>query len=260
MSSTQIFAVPITQTTRTKGAKDFVKYAMEKRGHFFAATPNAEILLEAQKNPQLKKFLKSCVLNFADSVSLQWAVEAQAQKWSKIRALFELFFLPIRKNTWETLPERVSGSDIFEDICREAAKKEVSIFLLGGMNGVANETKGLLEKKYSQIKIVGVSEKSPTDNSLIEEIQAVSPQIIFVAYGCPKQELWIAGNLKRIPSARIGMGIGGTFDFFAGKVTRAPKIFQKLGIEWLWRLIKEPKRFKRILNAVIMFPIKRLTR
>ncbi len=252
----KIFTIPIAQISRKEGAKNFVKYAEEEKGHFFASTPNAEILLKAQKNPKLKKFLKSCVLNFPDSVSMQWAAEYQAKNWSKIRAVFELFFLPIRKKKWKTIPERVCGSDVFEDICEEASKKNLKIFLLGGLGGVAEKTKNNLEADYPEIQIVGVSEASPNDINIIEEINKSEAQIIFTAYGCPTQELWIVENLKHIPSARIAMGIGGTFDFYAGKIIRAPKSFQKLGLEWLWRLIKEPKRIGRILNAVVVFPFK----
>lgn len=252
----KLFTVPITQTTRREGAKKFVQYALEEKGSFFTSTPNAENLLRGERCPELKRFLKCCVLNFPDSVSLLWAAEYQAKNWSKFRAIFELLFLPIRKKNWKTIPERVCGSDIFEDICAESAKQNVKIFLLGGFDGAAEKTKNKLEKKYPKIKIVGVSEASPKDKTVIEEIIKLKPQIIFTAYGCPNQELWIAENLKKIPSARIGMGIGGTFDFYSGKIIRAPKSFQKLGLEWLWRLIKEPKRFKRIMNAIVVFPVR----
>ncbi len=254
--SIRIFSIPITQITRRKGVNEFINYALEKKGNFFTSTPNAEILLKAQKNPELKKFLKSCVLNFPDSVSLLWAAEYQVKKWSKIRAIFELIFLPIRKKKWTTIPERVCGSDIFEDICEKSSKKNLKIFLLGGLDGVAQKTTKKLEKKFPKIKIVGMSETAPNDKNIIEEIKKTEAQIIFVSYGCPKQELWIAENLKKIPSAKIAMGIGGTFDFYAGKIKRAPKIFQKLGLEWFWRLIKEPKRAGRIFNAVFVFPLK----
>ncbi len=255
----RIFTIPITQITREKGVKKFINYSLEKKGNFFTATPNAEILIEAQKNLELKKYLKSCVLNFADSVSLLWAAEYKANNWSKIRGIFELIFLPIRKKTWKTLPERVCGSDIFESICEEASKKNLKIFLLGGLNGVGLKTKKKLEIKYPKIKIVGTSEASPSDKNIIKKIKKSEATIIFISYGCPKQELWISENLKQIPSARIAMGIGGTFDFYAGEITRAPRFFQKLGLEWLWRLIRDPKRIKRIMNAVIIFPVKVLT-
>jgi len=255
----KLFSVPITQSTRQQGAKDFVRYAMEKKGAFYTATPNAEILLEAEKNPDLKKFLKSCVLNFPDSVSLRWAAEYQTKKWSKIRAILELLFLSWRKNKWKTIPQRVCGSDIFEDICREASEKNINLFLLGGLHGVASKTKELLEKKYPKIKIVGTSEGSPKDDELVKQIANTKPQIIFVAYGCPTQEFWIAQNLKKIPTARIAMGIGGTFDFMAGHIPRAPKFMQKLGLEWLYRLIKQPSRAGRIWKAVVVFPWKVLS-
>lgn len=250
------FSIPITPTTRAQGAKDFVRYAMEEKGTFYAATPNAEIILESEKNPGLKRFLKSCVLNFCDAVSLQWAIEYKAKEWSKLRAVFELLFLPLRRKNWDTIPKTVCGSDIFEDICREASTQGVKIFLLGGLNGVAQETKDILEKKYPKIKIVGLSEGSPKDDKLVSKIAKNNPQIIFVAYGCPSQEMWIARNLKKIPTARIAMGIGGTFDFMAGHIPRAPESVRKLGLEWCYRLFKQPTRAGRIWKAVVVFPWK----
>lgn len=255
MEPVNIFDIPITPITRKSGAWQFIEYAKKERGGYFAATPNAEILLEAQKNDALTAMLESCVLSFADSVSLLWAAEYNRKKWSKLQAVGELLLLPIRKKYWGALPETVSGSDIFEDICALAAEEDLKIFLLGGLDGVANETKSVLEQTYPKIQIVGTSEGSPQDDSIIEVIKTAGADIVFVAYGCPTQELWLAQNLEAT-GARIGMGIGGTFDFMAGKIPRAPQWMRKLGLEWLYRLVRQPSRFKRIWNAVVVFPWK----
>ncbi len=90
-------------------------------------------------------------------------------------------------------------------------------------------------------------------NNLIQRINKTQPDIIFIAFGAPKQEEWICENLKKMPSVKLAIGVGGSFDFVSGKVKRAPLILQKLGLEWLWRLILEPRRIKRIYNATVKF-------
>jgi N-acetylglucosaminyldiphosphoundecaprenol N-acetyl-beta-D-mannosaminyltransferase len=84
--------------------------------------------------------------------------------------------------------------------------------------------------------------------------------MLFVAFGAPNQELWIARNLAKMPSVKVAMGVGGAFDFIAGKQKRAPQIFRSLGLEWLYRLMREPRRIVRIINAVVVFPFLVITR
>src|SRR3989338_5352072 len=89
---------------------------------------------------------------------------------------------------------------------------------------------------------------------IIEHINAVKPEILFVALGHGRQEKWIYENFEKLPSVKLAMGVGGAFDFFAGRIRRAPKLLRSVGLEWLWRLILEPRRYGRILNAVLVFP------
>ena len=91
------------------------------------------------------------------------------------------------------------------------------------------------------------------NKQLIRRINNAQPEILFVALGAPKQEIWIYENLKKMPSVKLAMGVGGSFDFISGRIKRAPLIFQRLGLEWLWRLILEPRRIKRIYNATAKF-------
>jgi len=252
-----ILSIPLNKLTRKEASEKFVNFCNGKK-QVFTSTPNAEIILEAQKNEKLKKYLQECELNMADSVSLLWASMVQKFNWSYFRAILELLFLPFRKHSWnKILPEQVCGSDVFYDICKEAENKNKSIFLLGASEGVAEKTKNIIQKKYPKLKIVGAIAGSPLekdDELMIDEINKSKPDILFLAYGCPKQEMWIYRNLKKCTSVYVACGIGGTFDFVIGKIKRAPKIIRSLGFEWLWRLIQEPKRFKRIFRAVFVFP------
>ena len=255
--------IPITTLSKKDVIKAFVNFC-EGDEQISAATPNAEICLEAQKNPDLLKYLQKSELNLPDTVSLLWAATAQQQKWSNFRAILELLRLPWKKKYWnKAIPEQISGSDIFLDFCKAASENRKSIFLLGGQGQVAEKTKTVLQKKFPNLIIRGALSGSPkkTDEAWItNEIKKTKPDVLFVAYGCPAQELWISRNLKKCQSVKFAIGLGGTFDFIAGKKKRAPKILRKLGFEWLWRLSIEPSRINRIGNAVFKFPSTFLTK
>ncbi len=258
-----ILNIPISAVTRQEAVKLFLEHCISKKNSsIFSSTPNAEILLESRKNKKLSSYLKNCDLNLADSVSLLWAGMVQECRWSNFRAVIELVFLPFRKNGWKkTFPEQICGSDFFLDVCEVINKDKnpdnFSIFLLGGGNGIARKTKMQLQSDFPNLKIVGAMAGSPKpsfDKSIIKKINNVAPRLIFIAYGCPKQELWIARNLKKCKTVKIAMGIGGTFDFVSGKVKRAPKWMRSIGFEWMWRYILQPSRYKRIFSAVFVFP------
>lgn len=252
-----ILDIPLSALTAKESVEQFIRLAKTEKKHF-AATPNAEIILEAQKNPHLKTYLQDCALNFPDSTSLLWAGEYQTKKWWRIRAFFELLFLPFRKNSWRAFPERVTGADSFEKICQRASEENLSIALIGGGEGVGQKTANKLKENFPKIKITAHIDGLPFADFWKEETlkKLEGAQIIFVAFGCPKQELWIKENLEKIKSAHIALGIGGSFDFYIGKLSRAPQWMQKMGLEWLFRLFQEPSRWKRIFNAVVVFPWK----
>ncbi len=193
------------------------------------ATVNPEFLVTAKKDSKFKQILNHTELNICDGAGIQIM--------SKILH---------RKNI-----KRITGVEVATLLCKICAQEKKSIFFLGGRNVVEAATLKM-KKRYPNLKIAGFAEGAP--NELLDEINISKPDAILVAYGAPAQEKWIKQFHKEIPSLRIGIGIGGTFDFWAGKMKRAPKFAQKIGIEWLWRLAQEPKiRAKRIWRAVFVF-------
>ena len=203
-----------------------------------------------------------------------WGVEKNVKKLQVfISTLLKLLF--DSKHRKNILKYRTHGIDLIYKICGLENIKNKRIFLLGAEEGIARETAKVLSERYDDLNIVGAevgirpeifnfsaqggpalgwqSTFNKLNDNLIQRINETKPNIILVAFGAPKQEVWIYENLKKLPSVKLAIGIGGSFDFISGKTKRAPLIFQRSGLEWLWRLIKEPKRIKRIYNATVRF-------
>ncbi|MBU4368656.1 WecB/TagA/CpsF family glycosyltransferase, partial [Patescibacteria group bacterium] len=153
------------------------------------------------------------------------------------------------------LTERISGIDLIDEIIKNFGR-DYKIFLLGGKESVAKLAAEKLKERFPDIKIAGFfsgDAGEAGDSATVSAINQAKPDILFIAFGAPKQEKWIARNLKKIPSVRLAIGVGGAFDIISGKIKRAPRWMRRLGLEWLWRLIQEPRRIGRIYNATIKF-------
>jgi len=281
----KILGIQIDNISRTEALKTALEYTKTNKQHFIV-TPNPEILLEAYKtehqathktsqknntNINFKEVLNSANLKIPDGIGLLWAakyikITSPSKKhqtknltnniiktWKWTYSLVAILLHP--KFIKTEIQERVTGTDLIQDICANTDKK---IFLLGAKQGIAEKTKKILEKKHSNIKIVGTYAGSPQEKhekEITEKINKSQAEILFVAYGAPAQEVWIYKNLSEISNIKLAIGIGGAFDFIAGERKRAPKWMRKIGLEWLYRIIKEPSRIKRIYNAIVKFPI-----
>ncbi|MBA2679130.1 MAG: WecB/TagA/CpsF family glycosyltransferase [Ktedonobacteraceae bacterium] len=146
-------------------------------------------------------------------------------------------------------PERVTGVDTVVALARRCAEENYRIYLLGAAPGVAEIAATRLRELTPGLEIAGTYAGSPApseEDELIERIRAARADVLYVAYGAPAQDLWIARNLARLPVA-VAMGVGGSFDFIAGRQRRAPQVMQRVGMEWLYRLYREPWRWRRML-------------
>jgi len=231
-------------------------------------TANAEYAVLAQKDQGLARISQKASLVTADGVGIIWAGKFLSIKTSKnkvlrffrsiFQAIYTLFALIFYKRyLYSIIPKRVVGSDLIYKISEQASKKGYKVFLLGGSEGVAEQAEKILKEKYNGLEVVGTYAGSPQETEKqIKIINDSSADILFVAWGQPKQEKWIKENLHRFTTVRVAIGVGGAFDHVTGKQKRAPKVFQKMGIEWLWRLITQPKRIVRVFKAVPVFIFK----
>ncbi len=263
MSRVHLFDIPF-DPIRMDEVQSRVQTLLSDGQQHVITTPNPEILLESLENRELKSFLQVSDLSIADGIGVLWATAFEkAKKESSSPLLFlhslSWIFLAPRKIR-SVLPERVTGVDSMEEVCRAAKEEGKGVFLLGGAEGVARAAGEILKAKIPSLNVAGSyagKPFGPDDETMRRMITESGAEILFVAFGCPKQERWIAENIPQLPSVKIAMGVGGSFDFIAGTVKRAPQWMKALGIEWLYRLIQEPrKRLPRIWRAVVVFPLR----
>ena len=221
-----INSVPIDAATRQEALNACRGFLCGSAPHLIV-TINPEMVVEAQKNIKFRAVLQKSDLALADGIGVAWAA-----RW-----------------LWGIKPERISGVDFMVDLCALAEREGASVFFLGGRGGVSEKTAEAMQEQFSKLRVAGSSEEPPIDLAIRHV------DILFVAFGAPKQELWIAEHLPDLSRVKIAMGVGGAFDMISGNKKRAPRAMRKLGLEWLWRLALQPSRIHRIFRAIVMFPL-----
>ncbi|PIS09037.1 glycosyltransferase [Candidatus Beckwithbacteria bacterium CG10_big_fil_rev_8_21_14_0_10_34_10] len=215
-------------------------------------TPNPEHIVMSLDDYRFKEILNKSALRICDGVGLSWAAKFLSRKISRISNKADKDSCYIKTEFDNCL----SGVDLMQALCAKAAKKKWRVFLLGGKNDVVQKAAFQLKKNSKDLKVeydsgsLNIENESPKElRKTIEKINKFKPQLLFVAFGAPIQEKWIYNNLKKL-KVKVAMGVGGSFDYLAGKVKRAPKVIRNHSLEWLWRLIIEPWRFKRQLRLL----------
>ncbi len=188
-------------------------------------TLNPEFIMMAQRDDEFRRVLAHSDLNIPDGVFLLWAARRKGHR----------------------LRERVTGSDTLPKFAVVAAREGYRLFFLGAAEGIAQRAADVLCARNPNLNVVGCYAGSPSpdeEDVIIARVHAAQPDALFVAYGAPQQDKWIARNAQRL-NVPLMMGVGGTLDFIAGAVPRAPRWMQRLSLEWLYRLIIQPWRWRR---------------
>lgn len=193
-------------------------------------TANPELVMRAldphPPGPRVRAALARADLVVADGIGLVWASRVLGAP----------------------LPERVAGIELAEAIVADGAADGLRLYLLGGRPGVAEEAGRRLAARYPGLQVVGTGHGyfGPGETArVVAAVQKAQPDLLLVGLGAPKQELWIARHRREL-GARVAIGVGGALDVFAGRVRRAPVVFQRLGLEWAYRLAREPWRARRM--------------
>jgi N-acetylglucosaminyldiphosphoundecaprenol N-acetyl-beta-D-mannosaminyltransferase len=232
----------------------------------------SEFLLRAEKNPEFKVYLNQSDFVISDGIGVLWAAKYLSLPMTKvpvlrnIQAVWQMIYsgaaLVFNHNyAKDVLPERLSGTEVFYtmlEACQEAGK---SVYFFGARPEVLKKSVKNIQSKYPKLKIAGFRDGySDKGQRVIDDINKTKPELLIVALGSPEQEFWVRDNLAKLPSVRVAVGEGGSLDYVAGVNVRAPKLIQKIGLEWLWRGLfaknltnTEGHRLKRVWNAVPVF-------
>lgn len=223
----KILEVGVTDASSAEVLEYVFESLKNSREKYYIVTPNPEIVVYAHRENSFRALLNESEIAICDGIGLFLA--------SKVLG--------------STLKARVTGTDLMDAICKNSVKvgkdevrKPVSIGFLGAGEGVALKTSKCLGQKYPGLSVSFAGAELPKG-------EFPPTDILFVAYGFPKQEEFMRNNLERLP-VTVMMGVGGAFDFISGTIPRAPRMMQSLGLEWLYRLIRQPWRLKRQLSLI----------
>lgn len=212
-----ILGIGITDETKENILEYILRGLKNRDEKYYIVTPNPEILVYTYKHPKFKEIINNARLALPDGIGVIWAGKILGNNFI----------------------EKVTGTDLLENLCFKVSRQPITVGFLGGRGKIAERTAECLIAKYPGLKVVLAS-----PNWNFGRLPHVD--LLFVAYGFPKQEEWMSENLHKLP-VRVAMGVGGAFDYISSEITRAPVFIRKSGFEWLFRLIIQPWRIKRQL-------------
>jgi N-acetylglucosaminyldiphosphoundecaprenol N-acetyl-beta-D-mannosaminyltransferase len=231
-----ILGVRVHTVSVAESAAILDRMAASGRGHLVIPV-NPEMIIAAQKNREFRDALNGASLVLPDGTGVKVAARLHGHSGT----------------------DRVTGVDTVDTLARIAVRRGLRLFLLGAQPGIAERAGEALQARHPGLVIAGCFAGSPTraeEDDICRRVAEARADILMIAYGAPKQELWCVRNLARLP-VRIAMCVGGSFDFLAGRTSRAPAWMQRMGLEWLYRLVQEPRRWRRML-ALQTFAVRAL--
>lgn len=190
-------------------------------------TLGTEMVVHAQRDEAFRAVVNACALSLCDTIGL----------------------LAVARRRGADLRERVTGVELLEALCSRAAQEKIPVYFLGGAEGVAADAAAILEVRYPGLHVAGTRNGFFTvddEPAIARAIAASGARLLFAGLGSPRQEMWLSRNLRE-SGCVVGIGVGGSFDVVSGRVRRAPLVWRRFGLEWLYRLMREPRRFRRQL-------------
>lgn len=277
-----ILDIPVDSTRKGKVLGEVLHFlGSEVKRKLLVTTPNPEIIVAASKNADYKIILQSASLSLPDGIGVVLAQRFLSTAVSDVPILrlvdilrsgarvgLSVFF---NRKWLFTEGEVVPGRVVFEELVELAAQKGWKVYFLGGRRGVASAASRRLISNFhfpisNQFKVADESgpwldqrgdpanqQEAKVEKETIEKINKFKPDLLFVAFGPPKQEIWLSRHLGNL-NVRVAMVVGGSFDYAAGVVPTPPEWVRQAGLEWLWRIFTQPWRAKRIATALFVFP------
>src|SRR3989338_508561 len=234
--SFNLFGVPIHPATLDEGALETISWIKKGDTGKLIFTPNPEIILKAKENHNYRRVLKNGSLLIPDGYGLVLASR--------------MLKGPVKK--------RVTGVDFIAKLFSYAERHRLKCYVVLSAYGLTSpqHARSFFRREYPNLEIhcQSVTVHDRESGYIIDDIRSESPDILIVTFGAPDQEIWLSRVMPKLPRVNVGIAVGGAIDMLAGRVKRAPILFQTLHLEWFWRLLYSPKRAKRIFRAVVVFP------
>lgn len=254
----------LTKEQALKNIEDWIKLPSGKLKH--VVTAYSEFYVNGVKDREFGRIMQNADMVTADGRSVLAAVEynRESRLWIVDRRLriFKSIFAGLKvggRILKNDLGETVTGVWLFEEVCRLAEVKGWKVFVLGGWGDVNLRATRMLLERFPRLRLASdagetvVGKVASENERIIKKINSFKPDVLFVQYRPIQQEKWIDKN-KKFLKVGVAVGIGGTLDEFVGDLKQSPALMQSLGLKWLWRLIIQPKRWRRMVDAVIVFP------
>ncbi|HUA09205.1 MAG TPA: WecB/TagA/CpsF family glycosyltransferase [Candidatus Acidoferrales bacterium] len=226
MDSVEILGCRLDLIDQNEATDAILRFAREGSSAL-VVTLGTEMVVYAQRDPAFRSVINDSALSLCDTVGV----------------------LAVARQHGAALRERVTGVELVERLCQGAAKEGLPVYFLGGAEGVAADAAAILEVRFPGLIVAGTRNgffSSEEEAAIVEAIRSSGARLLFVGLGSPRQETWLARNL-RATGCGAGVGVGGSYDIISGRLKRAPLIWRKFGIEWLYRLMREPHRWRRQL-------------
>ncbi len=234
MRSNKILGITITPETKSSILEKIIKYIGQPRGLFHIVSLNPENLVVATENESFKRVVETAQIKIVDGIGV-----VLAGRWLGVE-----------------VGERVTGVSLMEELIKVASDRRLRVLMIGGNENLADELVECYSKQFPKAKFKGIqgienikNPKKDEETNIFSIVVAYKPQLVFVAFGSPDQELWIERHKKEFTDCVV-MGVGGAFDYLSNNIKRAPVFIQKLGIEWLYRLINQPWRWRRQMRLL----------
>ncbi|MGN1318348.1 MAG: WecB/TagA/CpsF family glycosyltransferase [Lachnospirales bacterium] len=227
MEFCKILGVPFANISPNDAVDKVVGFLNDDKKHM-VFTPNPEMVMEACKNTEFMTILNKSSMNVPDGIGIVYA----------------------SKLTGSPIKERVAGYDMLLSVFDKIKDSDKTVYFFGGAPEIADRAKKAIEERFKGIKIVGTANgyfDSEREKEIINEINTLKPDLLLVGIGFPKQEKWIYDHISSL-NIKVGIGVGGSFDGWCGNVPRAPEFFVNHGLEWFYRLMKQPSRIGRMMQ------------
>lgn len=226
MTALQILGCRLDPIEADEAAARILTLARESRGAQIV-TLGTEMVVLAQHDKRFRAIVNQCALSLCDTVGL----------------------LAVARRRGAALRERVAGVELIDRLCEGAAAQGLPVYFLGGAEGVASGAAAILQSRFPGLSVAGTHTGYFRDDetpAIVRTIAASGASLLFVGMGSPRQEYWLAEHLGET-GCGAGIGVGGSFDVISGRIERAPQLVRRFGLEWLYRLVKEPRRWRRQL-------------